>query len=110
MYNYFFLSVYAILSASQTDRDLIAEEILAVLSWSEEKQNERGDNSGRGILTSTVVQIQLTDTDVAMTHTFCVKTVYELFDFLYQWLRETKDKLGPKTKSSSPTQYDVVNG
>lgn len=105
-----YIVLYAILGATKNQSKRIAEEMSAVLFWSFDQPSLGAATTPRSILTSSSGQDLPTNPDEAQTHTLCAKTVYQLFDFLYRWLRQTKGKCKPSEPVSPlSSQYQTLS-
>ncbi|KAG8313257.1 hypothetical protein J6590_006818 [Homalodisca vitripennis] len=105
-----YIVLYAILGATKSQSVRIAEEMSTVLTWSDDQPATEGDTPLGSILTTgSSVQDLPVSQEKSLTHTLCAKTIYQLFDFLYRWLRETKQKIKPNEKSALSLQYDTLH-
>lgn len=86
------MAVYAILGATKHQSRRIGEEISAVLF-----NDSLVSESDSVIKNSTI-------------HSQCAKTVYQVFDCLYRWLRQTKQLIKPNEQSELFFQYQTLGG
>lgn len=92
--------MYAVLGATKSQSKRIAEEISAVLFWNDDQTSSFNNPNVRGSIHA----------ETSLTHSQCAKTVYQLIDFLYHWLRQTKQKIKPREESELLFEYQKLSG
>ncbi|XP_054272921.1 serine/threonine-protein kinase ATR-like [Macrosteles quadrilineatus] len=99
-----YIVLHAILGATKSESRRIGEEISAVL-FHRGEEDQPTPETCRSIPSTGSLQSTKWTQDGSHTHALCAKTVYQLLDFLYHWLRQRKQQINPSEESTLADQY-----